>query len=79
MGGVLDALEVLPDARAEAVLQEALPWPHRSVRLRALRLFAARGQHDEAVVIAQDDPDASIRAAATSLSPADPYDAATLF
>jgi hypothetical protein len=79
MGGVLDALEVLPHARAEAVLQEALRWPHRSVRLRALRLFAARGQHDEAVVIAQDDPDASIRAAATSLSPADPSDAATLF
>lgn len=79
MAGVLDALEVLPPAHVEAVLRDALGWPHRSVRLRALRLLAARGKDDEAVVMAQHDPDVSIRAAATSLAPAEPHDPATLF
>jgi len=78
-GGVLDVLDVLPHAQAEAVLQDILRWPHRSVRLRALRLLAARGRHDEAVLMAQNDPDASIRAAATRLSPVEPQDPATLF
>jgi hypothetical protein len=80
MGGVLDAMEVLTSDQAGEVVRDALGWPHRSVRLRALRLLAAGGHPDDAVARAQGDPDASIRAAAPQLlTPVSPADPATLF
>ena len=80
MTGVLDGIAVLTSSQSAEVVRAALDWPHRSVRLRALRLLAAGGHHDEAVARAQDDPDASIRAAAKELlPPASPAGPATLF
>jgi hypothetical protein len=80
MGGVLDEIEVLANQQVDEVVRDALDWPHRSVRLRALRLLAAGGHPDEAVARAQSDPDASIRAAAPQLlTPASPAGRATLF
>jgi hypothetical protein len=80
MGGVLDAIEVLTSEQADEVVRDALDWPHKSVRSRALRLLATGGHPDEAVARAQRDPDASIRAAAPQLlTPPTPAGPATLF
>lgn len=80
MGGVLDEIEVLAKQQADEVVRDGLDWPHKSIRLRALRLLASGGHPAEAVARAQGDPDASIRAAAPQLlTPPSPAGPATLF
>lgn len=68
MRGVLDALDVLPPETAGAVLHDACRWPHKSVRLPALQQMAERGEPAEAARLARADRDASIRAAAPTMT-----------
>jgi hypothetical protein len=59
--GMCDAVEVLDDDTAAAVLTKAVSWPQAQVRKAALDLLIARGAGDRAHRLGRTDPDAKIR------------------
>lgn len=63
--GMCDAVEVLDDETAEAVLAKAVRWPRAQVRKIALDQLVARGEEQRARGLARQDPDAKIRRWAT--------------
>jgi hypothetical protein len=59
--GVVDELDALPPAAADALLETALTWPARAVRLAALERLTERGEAERAARLAAGDRDERIR------------------
>jgi hypothetical protein len=71
MSGLLDAIDSLPVAAQDLMVEAAIDWPDQGVRLHAFGLLAERHgpqvAHDRAI----DDPSARVRSWANSILKAD--------
>ncbi|WP_410624950.1 hypothetical protein [Amycolatopsis sp. cmx-8-4] len=60
--GAVHAADELDPAQARTVVNAALRWGHKTPRKAALERLTTWGEHDRALALAADDPDAAIRA-----------------
>jgi hypothetical protein len=67
MAGVLDSLDVLPPAAQRLLIDKAKTWPQQGVRRAAFDFILARDGKQAAYLLARDDPNAKIRAWASTL------------
>lgn len=73
--GLLDRVEVLTRDAQAFLVKQVTTWPHHAVRRLALEYIVARDGAEAASLLAQDDPNARIRAWAAKLmtpSPVEP-------
>ncbi|MEX2290266.1 MAG: hypothetical protein WD794_08080 [Mycobacteriales bacterium] len=59
--GMVDELETLPADEGEQLLETALGWPAKAVRVAALDRLIERGDPERAARLAADDADQSVR------------------
>ena len=67
MAGVLDSLDVLPSAAQTLLIEKAKAWLQQGVRRAAFECIQARDGKQAAYLLARDDPNAKIRAWASTL------------
>jgi hypothetical protein len=67
--GAVHAADQLHPEQAHAVVDAALPWGQKAPRKAALEQLTAWGEHERALSLAANDPDASIRARARKPPP----------
>jgi hypothetical protein len=60
--GAVHAADQLHPKQAHAVVDAAVSWGHKPSRKAALEQMTAWGEHERALALAANDPDASIRA-----------------
>ena len=67
VAGMFDSIDALPVAAQKLLVSKGTTWPHQSVRRAALEFVAARDGANVASELAHADPNAKIRAWATTL------------
>jgi hypothetical protein len=60
-GGMVDAIDALPEESAEMIMETGLGWPSANVRIAALSVLARRDGPAAALEMAAQDPNARVR------------------